>query len=1088
MTSTFRTRLLASSLLIGVAALASPAHAQDAADPVAQTAGQVGQPDTEDVDDPTVPVSTPAAVQGQEIVVTGSRIRQDSFNSPTPIQVLDADQAAKLGVSSASELLQRSTVASGQQIDATLNTNAGNSNATEAPPTGGAGATNIDLRGLGIERTLVLVNGRRLGSAGVRGAPAQPDIGLLPLGMIERIDVVTEGASSIYGADAVAGVVNVILKTEFEGLELFAHAERPEHRGGDVDQISAILGTSSDRARIMVGGEYYKRGRVLTGDRRFSDSFRVMQVGEDGTVYSIDRDGFFDNVVLAPGAQGNDPGNPGFVFFTPGQTNIGVPNFSNGVGLPTPPAGALDRCTLGDNPATPVVETQCYVNFVYFDEYNDQDERRASDLVQPLERISFVTSGSYDLDLDTEMQAYFEGYYFQRQQKIRGATEQIFPDVPALIPLLDEDGNVVDMVANPLNPFGVDAAPIITIDDLPQIFDVDVQQIRFVGGLTGNIPGSWFEQKNWSYDLSWSFDRGTGFQAQTILFEPHLLNATQGVFMNPDGSLGCGPSDQIGLGGFFTIPECTPVNFFNPIFYATGAAGEGSFENDAQRAYLLGNRTNRTVIEQTIYSAFLSGDLFDNPYGGTVRFAAGYEHRDDKINSQNDLTGVMGLNAAENPLTEGETIGSRNLDEVYGEIQVPLLMNRPFAQLLQVDGAARYTHESNFGGESTYRARGLWRPVNWVQLSGSYGTSYRAPNLREQFLAQQGGGVGGGLDPCINANVALLDLGSPSAENIINNCELAGVVFNRDANGNVVPDANGFLTTLGTAGITTIPTSTGGNANLLPETSRSYTATLSVSPPIFGPVNTDFSVSYYDIKINNSVRNLGADVVISQCYTNELFPNLSSPFCGFIDRPATGSNASRLIRNVQAGFVNIGEETVKGIDFNARINAGLKDVSSGLPDAMVRVAGTLTYQLEREIQTFGADDREDLIGTFGFPEWKGQVTAGVETGPWQLLTQVNYIGKQRSRLPDPAAFTPSFTFAGRPLTIPLSRVGEEWYQDLSLTYDQDTFAITAGVQNLWDNEPPLIDTTRGPNRNNAVASSGYDFIGRTFFLNGRVKF
>lgn len=1082
MKTLFKARLLATSLLISAAALGSPAYAQTADQPSTAEEEET-QAAPEGTVQETVPVTTPEPVEGNEIVVTGSRIRQDSFNSPTPIQVLDADQAAKVGVSSATELLQRSTVASGQQVDATLNTNAGNSNASEAPPTGGAGASNIDLRGLGIERTLVLVNGRRLGSAGVRGAPSQPDIGLLPLGLIERIDVVTEGASSIYGADAVAGVVNVILKTDYEGLEVFGHVERPEHRGGNVEQVSVIVGSAGERARLMAGAEFYRRDRVRTGDRDFSDSFRVMQVGEDGRIYSIDRDGFFDNVLIAAGAPGLGP--DGFaMFYTPGLSTTGVPNFSGSQNLPPPPAGALDRCTTGV-PGT--ARDQCWVNFVYNDFYNDQDERRASDLVQPLERMSFVVSGSYDLHDATDMKAYFEGYYFQRQQNIHAATEQIFPDIPALIPQYDENWLITGYVDNPLNPFDVNVHPILTLDDVPQIFDVDVQQIRIVGGLTGNIPGNFFESHNWVYDLSWSFDRGTGFQSQTILFEPHLYNATLGVYYDAEGNLRCDPIDRVQESGFLTTPTCTPVNFFASSFYTGGPTGEGVFENDAQRAYLLGNRTNRTQLEQTIYAAYLSGDLFENPYGGMVRFATGYEHRNDQIDSQNDITGVQGLNAAENPLSEGETIGGRQLDEIYGEIQVPLLRDMPFAHLLQVDGAARYTHESNFGGETTYRARGMYRPVRWMQMSGSYGTSYRAPNLREQFLAQQGGGISGALDPCTSANIdALRGVQGEDSEvfrHVVQNCIASGVIF-FDSNGDGIPDD----TVLGSTGITTIPTSTGGNENLLPETSRSYTATFSVSPPVFGPADIDLSVSYYDIKIKNSVRNLGADIVIDRCFTDLAFPNLTSPFCDFITRDRTSIAENRLIENVQAGFVNIGEETVKGLDFNVRLVAPLDEIMSFMPDVTFRLAGTLTHQLEREVQTFADEDPEDLLGTFGFPKYKGQVTAGLETGPWLLLTQVNYIGKQRSRLPDPANFTPSFTFAGRPLTIPLSRVDEAWYQDLSLTYDVDKFSLTGGIQNLWDKEPPLIDTGRGPNRNNAVSSSGYDFIGRTFFLNGRVKF
>lgn len=160
--------------------------------------------------------------EAERIVVTGSRIRRDEFTSASPLQVLNTQEAVRLGVSTVTDLLQQTTIAAGRQIDLTINTNSGNSNATEAPPEGGVGSSNINLRGLGPERTLILLNGRRLGFAGVRGAPAQPDINLLPISAVDTVEITTEGASAIYGADAVAGVVNVLLRDDFEGFEFKA--------------------------------------------------------------------------------------------------------------------------------------------------------------------------------------------------------------------------------------------------------------------------------------------------------------------------------------------------------------------------------------------------------------------------------------------------------------------------------------------------------------------------------------------------------------------------------------------------------------------------------------------------------------------------------------------------------------------------------------------------------------------------------------------------------------------------------------------------------------------------------------------------
>src|SRR5690606_33742433 len=207
-------------------------------------------------DDPEAP-----GLEGEveQITVTGSRISRDSFSSPSPIQVLDVESGRQLGIASITEMLQRSTVANGQQIDATLNTNAGNSNATEAPPTGGVGSSNIDLRGLGPARTLILVNGRRMGSVGVRGAPAQPDISLIPFALVDRGEVLTEGVSAVYGADAVAGVVNVILRDDFEGFELTLNSEIPGQDGGEIGQVSMIAGAQSDRASIIFGAEMFDR-------------------------------------------------------------------------------------------------------------------------------------------------------------------------------------------------------------------------------------------------------------------------------------------------------------------------------------------------------------------------------------------------------------------------------------------------------------------------------------------------------------------------------------------------------------------------------------------------------------------------------------------------------------------------------------------------------------------------------------------------------------------------------------------------------------------------------------------------------------
>lgn len=1008
----------------------------------------------------------------EEITVTGSRISRDEFSSPSPIQVLDVESGRQLGISSITEMLQRATVANGQQIDATLNTNAGNSNATEAPPTGGVGSSSIDLRGLGPERTLILVNGRRMGSVGVRGAPAQPDINLIPFALVDRVEVLTEGVSAVYGADAVAGVVNVILRDDFEGLEVTLNGEVPGDPGGEVNQISMIAGAQGDRAGITFSAEYYDRARVRVGDRDYSRCLRDIEIATNGEIASTCYETFFDNVILAPGAspRTDDDGNFDWVFFTRGQSNIGVPNFSDWLSLPDPTSLHPANGNVGG-----------FTNFGYVDFYNDQDDRRMSDLVGELERTALVATGHVDLDWWSNEQFFFESYYLNSRTFSVASTEQIFPDILAMIPqeeFVDDDADgepdrvrtIVDangdpiLVPNPLNPLGVDAAPIMTLQDVPQTRDVERELMRLVSGFRGD-----FGDSSWSYEGFFSYDRGIGFQAQPILFEPNLILATQTIRLDPNGNVVCGvPNPTAGLGGFDTPPDCVPLDLFgvnsNGATFDGGETGEGVL-SDAEREYLLGNRTNRTVVEQTMWSAFATGDLFALG-DSTVAAAVGAEFRTDRISSQNDITGVRGFNAAENPLQEGETIGERDIVETFAELNVPIL------DTLSMDAAVRYTDEENFGEETTWRARVSWAPLEYLSLSGSAGTSYRAPNLREQFLADQGGGISGGADPCIDANISPLPIGDPATQLLIDRCIASGVEFT-DTNGDGQPDT----TVLGTQGVTTIPISTGGNSTLVAETSDSFTATIQFSQPWSNDFDLDVALSYWDIEIKNTVEEPEAETIIDNCFTNVSLPDFASnPFCALLARPNGANQATNIINFVDVSFINIGEDTAAGVDLNTRLLFSMWNMD-------VSWATATTRQTDREQQPFGPDTREDLLGTIGVPEWKFTSTLSLRRDQWELLMQNRFIGEGQQNDPDADAVNIVHRLGLDGIAShDIDFVDSVWYTDLSLNYlFDDNWSVTVGVNNLFDEEPPLIDSNEGPNENNAVSSTGYDFFGRTAF-------
>lgn len=469
-------------------------------------------------------LAAPAIAQDQEdpdraldeIVVTGSRIARDEYSSAAPLQTFDVDAARKAGITTVSDLLQQSPISYGQQINGELNTNAGNSNASESPPLGGVGSANISLRGLEPERTLVLLNGRRLGSSGVRGAPAQPDVNLIPLTMVERIEVITEGASSVYGADAVAGVVNVILRDDFEGFELNAYGNVPQEDGGEVGQFSFLMGGQGEETNFLLGGEYMKRERVTAGSR--ADCMRLVRQTQDGEIITACQNGFFDNAVIdAGGAFGQGPliapNGDIFAYFTPGMSDTGVPNWSSTLNLPP--------C---EEPLSGGVAPGFVDRYTCDPRWNDNAERLAADLVQPMERFSLVMTGGWQPGWFGEEEVYVEAMYLNRQTENRAATEQIFPAVPGMIPQEDANGNIIVdaagepiLVDNPMSPFPNSTAPLVTLgESLPQARDVELQHFRIVGGIRGDFTGGWLAERNWSWDGYVSFDRGIGFVDQPV--------------------------------------------------------------------------------------------------------------------------------------------------------------------------------------------------------------------------------------------------------------------------------------------------------------------------------------------------------------------------------------------------------------------------------------------------------------------------------------------------------------------------------------------------------------------------------------------
>ena len=561
------------------------------------------------------PVAEEEAVM-DEIVVTGSRIRRDEFSSAAPVQIIDGQTSRELGLIDTAALLQSTTQATGTQIDSTF---------TAFVVDNGPGAAQINLRGLGVQRVLLLLNSRRVAPGGVGGAPTSPDISTIPSIMIDRIEFLLDGASSIYGSDAVAGVANVIMRKDFEGLEFEAVFEETDATGGGEKNLGLAWGKTADNWTFGVAAEVYDRQRVRLRDRAFTEECdRYIYEDENGNPLSILRG-------LAPGTTDSPcklqtmnrvyiPVGFGNVWYTPGESNIGIPNFSETT-VPVGftgfnPAAIVPIDTDGDGvPDTGLVDpdrngmTEIDLQTDAYN-FNGSDRDRAGDLLPNSRRVNLYAYGEHDLGNASNSQVYFEFLYANRQTEVFSPGASIFPDVPPNNPY-NPCNQFQPNGANCLGFFGFnfgnfEVIPIVHIRGDRDNNDVEVEQVRMVAGLRGDLPG-WRNNSgfgNWGYDLYFSHSASDGTDFQTGILERELTLSLETSVMNPaTGEITCGNGQP-----------CVPVNMFADAIYKPGG---GSFATPEEHDFVFGMRTFDTEIYQSVFSAVLQGEVATLPWNNT---------------------------------------------------------------------------------------------------------------------------------------------------------------------------------------------------------------------------------------------------------------------------------------------------------------------------------------------------------------------------------------------------------------------------------------------------------------------------------------
>lgn len=1024
-----------------------------------------------------------------EIIVTGSRLRRTEFSSASPIQIIDGEIQRELGLFDATEILQQSVQSSGQQVDNSF---------TGFVLDGGAGSSQIGFRGLGPARTLVLLNSKRLAPGGVGGAPTAPDLNLIPAVMIERIENLFDGASTIYGSDAIAGVSNIILKKNIEGFELQTNYKMPRH-GGQELTVSGMWGKTFDKGYVTLGAEYYERKVQTYAQSAFTDDCELsLWEDEDGNrLPAGDRfggQGFVKdpNGCTTPRVVGRIqvPG-LGWVYSTPGSTNVEIPGWSettqsgdwNGYPGAVPYDSSSDGFlnyydpVNGDENCDFFIDCTKAKDRVYFDgdgdgfadvdltkpEYSFLNSERGNsrDFVSPLRRFTITANGEYLLHDDSNMTAFFDGYYAKRKTEVYSPGGQMFPWVDASNPYnpCNQTAGGVNCVA----PYGIDwgdidVRPVVRIDGDRDNTKVDIYQFRIMGGVRGSMPFL----PDWNYETFASFSQSEGTDIRRGMLEANLEQSLD-ASLDGDGNVVCNdPSNG-----------CVAVNLFSAEMMGAGG-GTLTAEEDA---FLFADRIIETKIQQTIAGFFIDGDLMEATWtDGTVPIGFGYEYRRDTIESNPNDVSADGLFWGY--FNDEGADGTRELHEIFGETRIPIMSGSPIAEEMFLEASARLTDETFYDPAWTYGLKFVWRPTEWLTWRMTGGTSYRAPNLRERFLNGTSG-FGNVFDPCFVPQGAritdidpnTLDVYDPTADSraqrILDSCRANGVdptAFGLDSAGN---------------GTFSTEVKAGGAKDLFAETSKSSTFGFVIEQPFTDKFDLKLSVTWFDIEIENSIEEPSAATIVDQCYNNIELPDGSSSFCRRITRDTT-SRFDIIFENP----INVGEQTSKGIDLNAlfksSVNVGDKDL-----DITVDLKATRMQEQIRIV--IPGEDFDDNAGETEIPFWRGESRVTLDYGDWRMNWQTRFIGKGEE---DSSEFDSTGDGCANLAGVscrPIYYTEDYYVHNASLSWNNGSLNINSGVRNVFNAAPPLVGQDVF-NIRNVPIGVGYDLFGRSFYLNVGYKF
>ena len=963
----------------------------------------------------------------EDITVSGSGLKRTNFESAAPVASISAEDIRRAPQTTLGDLLNELP-----QLRATFGL--GNSGRF----IGTAGGGFLDLRGLGTDRTLVLINGRRH-VAGSEGSAAV-DFNSIPTALVERIDIVTGANSAVYGADAVAGTVNVILKDDFNGF--LASGSVGQAEDSNFNRYSAALTGGFDfadnRGNAVMSVAYDKQDQLLVSERggRFTSLLGSTENPADGdtidpdTGFQID-DGIPDDIIV-----------PNQGFFILSEAGAVLPFATGGIDFTLNPDGSVN----------PINRDQ----FEFISDDGNQcggvgctplDLDTFQQLQVPFERYTF--DANFTFELSDNMTLYSENRYSNTEASNQG--QPSFDFNPAL--LVQPDNAFI----SPSLADATQGAPFLVLR-----FNTDLglrrednqrETFRGVLGLRGDFGDGW------DYDVFANYGRTTTerinfnnrvdekfFAAAdaVAITQDDIDNISVGGFIDPTTSAGdivCRASLQRALGDIPELTNGSPA----PDFATDGCVplnvlGQGLASQEAIDFINSTAVATSTIQQFQTRATIQNGDLFET-WAGPVAALAGIEYRQERSRTNGDSLSALG-NTFFNALSD--TRGNFDVYELFVETSVPLLRDVPGFDELTVEGAARFSDYSTIGETFTWETRLNWRPFasEDFRIRSTYGEAVRAPNISDLF-APAGENFANVDDPCDSTN---LDQGENGRDVRISNCQALGIA-----------DPENF----DSVDEQSIPLLDSGNPNLTEEDGETFTVGFVWSPSFLSGL--DFSIDYWDIRITDAISDTEAQTILNRCVDD---PNgINNQFCLLVDRDDIGN-----ITELRQSPLNLNTFKSRGYDLGLSYLFNL----GGAGTLESRVNGTFLETRTFDLAVEGNKDRD--AGELGDPEWLINMSNTWIFGAWEVFNEIRYMDDQ-------LFFDQGLLFGDEQNNDPnpdiseLISAGERVYVDLGVAYNfNNGLSAQLSVDNITDVKPPI--TVFG----NGGGSGIFDNVGRFYNL------